>query len=326
MRRREFITLLGGAAAAWPLAARAQQAAVPVIGFLDPTSRDTFAPYLVPFRSGLEEAGFVEGRNVAIEFRWGDGRYDQLPVLAHDLVRRNVRLIVATGITAASAVKSATTSIPLVFHTGGDPVRFGLVASLNRPGGNVTGVVSLGKILVVKQFELLHELAPNSEAFGFLINPRNAVAELDINDARAAASTLRQRLILFNAGTEGEIDEAVAAAAKMGVGALLIQVDPYLQARRNQLVALTTRYRIPAIHYYRDFAVAGGLMSYGANLRDAFRVVGNYAGRILKGEQPTDLPVQQSAKLQLTVNLKTARALGLDMPTSILLRADEVIE
>jgi putative ABC transport system substrate-binding protein len=326
MRRREFIAVLGSTAFVGPLAARAQQQSMPVIGLIDPTSRESWAPYLASFLGGLESAGFAEGRNVVIEYRWAEDRYDQLPALAQDLVRRNVRLIVATGITAATAVKGVSKTIPLVFHTGGDPIRFGLVESLNRPGGNATGVVSLGKQVLVKQLELLHELVPNAGAFGFLANPKNAVVELDTADAQAAASALGDKLIVFKASTENEIDDAIAAAVQRGVRALLMQVDPYLQARRDQLVALATRYRLPAVHYYRDYALAGGLMSYGANLRDAFRLLGEYTGRVLKGERPADLPVQQSVKLELVVNLKAARALGLEVPTSILLRADEVIE
>jgi ABC-type uncharacterized transport system substrate-binding protein len=325
VKRRDFIALLGGAAAL-PVAGRAQQQSMPVIGLIDPTSREHWAPYLASFLGGLEVAGFVEGRNVAIEYRWAEDRYDQLPALAQDLMRRNVRLIVATGITAATAVKGVSNTMPLVFHTGGDPIRFGLVASLNRPGGNATGIVSLGKQVVAKQFELLHELVPKAKVFGFLANPKNAVVDLDIADAEAAASVLSDTLIIFRASTEAEIDEAVAAAAERGVRALLMQVDPFLQARRDQLVALASRYRLPAVHYYRDYPLAGGLMSYGANLREAFRLLGEYTGRVLNGERPADLPVQQSVKLELVVNLKAAQALGLEVPTSILLRADEVIE
>jgi putative ABC transport system substrate-binding protein len=326
MRRRNFIALLGGAAAAWPLAAGAQQPAMPVIGFIDPTSADEYAPFLAAFRAGLNEGGFVEGRNVAIEFRWGEGHYDRLPELAADLVRRNVRVIVATGVTAALATKASTKTIPIVFNTGGDPVKFGLVASLNRPGGNVTGVASLGKVVVTKQFELLHELLPKSEAFAFLVNPTNAVAELDTSDVRAAALALGHKLVVVRASSESDIDAAFAGFAAQRVGGLLVQVDPFLQGRRHQLMALAARHAIPTIDSWRDAAAAGGLMSYGASLGDALRLVGNYTGRILKGENPAELPVQQSVKIELLVNLKTAKALGLEVPTSILLRADEVIE
>ena len=326
MRRRDFITLLGSATATWPLAARAQQPAMPVIGFIDPSSLDKYAPFLAAFRTGLDEAGFVEGRNLAIEFRWAEGRYDQLPALAADLVRRKVRVIVATGVTAALTVKAATTTIPIVFNTGGDPVKFGLVASLNRPGANVTGVASLGKVLVAKQFELLHELVPKAHTFAFLVNPNNAVADLDTSDAQAAASALGQKLLIVKAGSESDIDRAITAVGDQGGSALLMQVDPFLQTRRDQIVALTARHGIPAVYYYRDFAAAGGLMSYGTSLSDALRLVGTYTGRILKGEKPADLPVQQSVKVELVINLKTARALGLEVPMSLLMRVDEVIE
>jgi putative ABC transport system substrate-binding protein len=326
MRRRDFISLAGGAAAFWPVAAGAQQPAMPIIGFLDSSSADEYAPFLAAFRSGLNEPGFIEGRNVAIEYRWADGRYDRLPALAAELVRVPVAVLVATGITAAVATKAATATIPIVFNTGGDPIRFGLVASLNRPGGNVTGVASLGKELVAKRFELLREMVPKADVIAFLVNPNNAVAELDTSDAQAAAATLGQKLIVLKAGSKDDIDTAFSAIVEQRGGGLLQQVDPFLQSRRGQLVALAARYALPAIYERRDFAAAGGLMSYGTSLTDALRLVGNYTGRVLKGEKPADLPVQQAVKVELILNLRTAKALGLDVPMSMLMRVDEVIE
>ena len=326
MRRRDFISLAGGAAAFWPVAAGAQQLAMPIIGYLDSSSADEYAPFLAAFRSGLTEAGFIEGRNVAIEYRWADARYDRLPALAAELVRIPVAVLVATGITAAVATKAATATIPIVFNTGGDPIRFGLVASLNRPGRNVTGVASLGKELVAKRFELLREMVPKADAIAFLVNPNNAVAELDTSDAQAAAATLGQKLIVLKASSKDDIDTAFSTLVEQRGGGLLQQVDPFLQSRRGQLVALAARYALPAIYERRDFAAAGGLMSYGTSLRDALRLVGNYTGRVLKGEKPADLPVQQAVKVELILNLRTAKALGLDVPMSMLMRVDEVIE
>jgi ABC-type uncharacterized transport system substrate-binding protein len=299
---------------------------VPTIGLLDSSSADEYAPFLAAVREGLKEAGFVEGHNVAIEYRWADGRYDRLPALAAELVRVPVTVLVATGITAAVAAKAATSTVPIVFNTGGDPVRFGLVTSLNRPAGNVTGVASLGKVLVVKRLELLRELVPKADAIAFLINPNNAVAELDTSDAQAAAAALGQKLIVVKGGSEGDIDAAFATVARQRAGGLLQQLDPFLQSRRDQLVALAARYMLPAVYERRDFAAAGGLTSYGTSLGDALHLVGSYAGRLVKGEKPADLPVQQPVKFDLVINLKTAKALGLEVPPTLLARADEVIE
>lgn len=326
MKRREFITLVGSTAAAWPLATRAQQPVMPVVGFLDPSSLEKYAPFVAAFRKGLNEAGLVEGRNVAIDFRWAEGQYERLPVMAADLVRHQVAVIVATGVTATLAAKAATAAIPIVFNTGGDPVKFGLVASLNRPERNVTGVASLGKILVAKQFELLHELVPKSDAVAFLVNPTNAVAALDTSDVQAAADALGKKLIVVKAATEGDIDAAFTAAVEQRAGALVMQTDPFFLSRRDQIVELAARHILPAIYYLRDFAVAGGLMSYGTSLSDALRLVGEYTGRILKGEKPGDLPVQQSVKTEFVINLKTAKALNLTVPPTLITRADEVIE
>jgi len=299
---------------------------MPIIGFLDSSSADEYAPFAAAFRGGLNEAGFVEGRNVAIEYRWANGGYDRLPALAMELARLPVAVLVATGITAAVAAKAATSTIPIVFNTGGDPVRFGLVANLNRPGGNVTGIASLGKVLLAKRFELLRELTPKAEAIAFLVNPSNAVAELDTADALAAAAALGEKLIIAKAGSESDIEMAFATIAQQRVGGLLLQLDPFLQGRRDQLVRLAARYALPAIYERRDFVSAGGLLSYGTSLDDALRLVGNYSGRLLKGEKPGDLPVQQPVKFELVINLKTAKALALEIPATLVARADEVIE
>ena len=326
MKRREFITFLGGATVTWPLAARAQQQAAPVIGFIDATSLEKYAPFVAAFRSGLNAVGFVEGNNVTIEYRWAEGHYDRLPVLAADLIRLPVAVIAATGITAARAAVAATATIPIVFNTGGEPVKFGLVASLNRPGRNVTGVASLGKTLVVKHCELIHELIPKADAIVFLVNPNNAVAALDTGDVQAAASALGQKLIVVKASTESDIDAAFASVVERRASALLMQLDPFFQSRQDQFVALAARHNIPTISYWRDFAAAGGLMSYGTSLSDALRLVGTYTGRILKGEKASDLPVQESVKIEFVINLRTAKKLGLTVPLPLLGRADEVIE
>ena len=326
VRRRDFIRALVGSASLWPLVVRAQQSAMPVIGFLDPTSLDKYAPFVDAFRKGLREAGFIDGHNVGIEFRWAEGVYARLPEMAAELVQHKVAVIVATGITAARAAKAATTTTPIVFNTGGDPIKFGLVTSLSRPGQNVTGVASLGKILVAKQLEVLHELVPRADAIAFLVNPNNAVAELDTNDVQAAADTLGKKLIVVKAGTRDDLNRAFAAIVGQHGGALVVQTDPFFLGQRDQIIALAAQYTVPAIYYLRDYPVAGGLMSYGTSLSDALRLVGNYTGRILKGEKPGDLPVQQSVKTELVINLKTAKALGLSVPHGLLSAADEVID
>ena len=325
MRRREFALLLGGAVVLQPLAGRAQPPAIPVIGFLDSSSADVW-PFLAAFRKGLNEVGFVEGRNVRIEYRWAEGHYDRLPGLAAELVRIPVAILAATGVTAALAAKASTATIPVVFHTGGDPVKSGLVASLNKPGGNVTGVVSLGKILLPKQFELLHELVPKADVIAFLVNPTNAVAKLDTSNLREAAQTKRVQLQIVEARNKSEIDTAFASLIQRRASALIVQLDPFLDGSRKQVVALAARHAVPAIAAHRGFAEGGGLISYGASLADAYRLEGNYVGRLLKGERPAELPVQQSVKVELVINLKTAKALGLTVPPSLLVRADQIIE
>jgi putative tryptophan/tyrosine transport system substrate-binding protein len=325
MRRREFIAVMGGAAA-WPLAVSAQQPAMPVVGLLGSTTRQGYAAQLDAFRQGLSEAGFVEGRNVAIEYRWADDQYERLPGLAADLVRRQVAVIATLGgNTASVAAKAATATIPIVFHGSVDPVEAGLVTSLNRPGGNVTGVVTLNMDTGQKRLELMHELLPAATTIGLLLNPANVVAENQSKNLQAAAYALGLQLRIANASTDHDLDAAFAALKRDQVRGLIIGTDGFLVSQSEQLAALTLRYALPTIFQYRAFVIAGGLMSYGGSVTDSYRLSGVYTGRILKGEKPADLPVQQATKVELIVNLKTARTLGITFPITLLGRA-EVIE
>lgn len=326
MRRREFAMLLGGAIALWPRVVRAREPAMPVIGVLASNSPADFEPFVPVLRQGLEELGFVDGRNVRIEYRWANGHYDRLAGLAAELVRIPVAVLVATGITAALAAKAATSTIPVVFHTGGDPVSAGLVASLAKPGGNVTGVVSLNKILVPKQLELLHELVPKADTIAFLVNPNNGVVGFDTSNMREAAQARGLRLQIVEARNTSEIDTAFTNLVQRRASALIVQVDPFLEGRHEQLARLAARHAVPAMGAYPEFAAAGGLISYGTSRADAYRLEGNYAGRLLKGERPAELPVQQSMRVELVINLKTAKALGVTVPSSLLLRATEIIQ
>ena len=326
MKRRHLLALLGGAAALVPLAVRAQQKAMPVIGSLSTASPGTVGPIWAAFSQGLREAGYAEGQNVTIEYRWAKGRYDRLPALAADLVGRKVDVIVTGGgATSALSAKAATSTIPITFVSA-DPVGDGLVASLSRPGGNLTGVSLLAVELLPKGLELLSELVPQAKLIALLVNPNNPNAEHVIVDGQEAARAKGVRLTILKAGAESEIEAAFATLVQLHAGALVVHADPYFTTRRDQLVSLAARHAVPTIYYFRDFAAFGGLISYGSSLSGAFHQVGSYVGKILKGERPADLPVQQPTKFELVINLKTAKALGLTVPQSILARADEVIE
>jgi putative ABC transport system substrate-binding protein len=327
MKRRDFITLLGGSVAGWPLTAHAQQPAMPVIGLLGSESPDLYVDRLRAFRQGLSETGFAEGRNVAIEYRWAEGQNNRLPALAADLVRRQVSIIATLGsLPAVPIAKAATATIPIVFAIGADPVAVGLVASLNRPGGNVTGVTSLNVEVGPKRMELLHELVPTVTVIALLINPTNPAAQAQSGEMQAAARTLGLQLHVLPASTESDLDTAFATLAQLRARALVIGIDPFFTNRTEQLAARALRLAVPAIYHFREFAAAGGLMSYGGSVVESNRLAGVYAGRILKGEKPADLPVQQAVKVELVINLKTAKALGIIVPPALLTRADEVIE
>ncbi len=325
IRRREFITFLGGAAVAWPHGARAQQPKMPVVGFLNGGSPDGYAPYVTGFLHGLNETGYVEGKNVTVDYRWARGQYDRLQVMAADLVRRKVAVIAANTPTAPVA-KAATTEIPIVFVSTGDPVMLGLVTSFNRPGGNVTGVGLLGSELETKRLELLHQLVPGTTPIGVLVNPTNPAADLQLRELQGAAGVIKRQIDIVRASTAFDIETAFEIAAQKGAGALLVVQDPFYNSRREQLVALAAHHKQPVFYPLREFAEIGGLVSYGHNLVDEYRQMGVYAGRILKGEKPADLPVVQPTKFEFVINLKTAKTLGLTIPQSLLTTADEVIE
>ena len=326
LRRRDFVTLLGGAAAAWPLAARGQQATMPVVGYLSSLTQADSVHFDAAFRRGLLEMGYVEGQDVSIEYRWITDRYNPLPAMAADLVQRKVTMICALGPPAVLAAKAATATIPIVFVTGADPLKFGFVASFNRPGGNITGIWIVSTVLAQKRLQLMRELLPKAELIALLVNRTSPVAEPQTQDAQAAAAALGLRLIVLSAVTENDFDQVFATLIEQRVDALFVSADPFLSSRREHLVALAARHAIPTLYEIREFVETGGLMSYGAVLREGYYKGGIYAGRVLKGVNPADLPVEQVNKLELVINLKTARTLGLQIPDKLLALADEVIE
>ena len=327
MRRREFIKAATASAVAWPFAARAQQSAIPVLGFVNVASAKNFVRPLSAFLKGLGEVGYVDGQNVTIEYRWAEGKNDRLPSFVADLIERKVKVIAATSAPAAIVAKAATTTIPIVFTTADDPVRLGLVTSLNRPGGNVTGATQATVEVAPKQLQLLHELVPKARVMALLVNPAiPTLADSSTRALQAAARTLGLNLHVLNASTEGEFDGVFAKLIQLRAGGLVIGSDPFFTSRTEQLAALAVHHAVPAVYHWREFAVAGGLVSYGAAVTDVYRLAGNYTGRILKGDKPADLPVQQVTKVEMHINQKTAKALGLTVPQALLSRADDVIE
>jgi putative ABC transport system substrate-binding protein len=326
MRRRDFIKGVAGSAFTWPIATRAQQPGMPIVGFLSARSQKDSMNLAPAFRAGLGEIGYNEGQNVTIEYRWAEGHYDRLPEFAGELLAHRVAAIVASSSAGALAAKAATSAIPIVFLTGEDPVQLGLVSTLNRPTGNVTGVTVLTNTLAPTQLQLLREVVPTATLIGFLANPMNPITETDVREVKSAASATRQQILVVNARNDGELETAFTALVQQHAGALLVMSDPFLLSRPQKIAALAARNALPVMHQFREFPAAGGLMSYGTDIADGYRQLGIYAGKILKGTKPADLPVQQSVKVELVVNVKTANALGITFPEAILQRADEVIE